>query len=171
MRSDTPILIAHYYYYYPFFYSANGMPVGVAVVKNQDGDRRWLAFLSRDGGIKRRGSRCCVYSNTTERSGNRETMRKRSRSIQPHGSSTPQTSCAADSQVHLRDLHCCCPQRHVLNLAGRVFSRTGSWKLLLVAELIFSFISVKRTGKSWETERLQNESNWKEETWMKFRKP
>lgn len=121
------LLLAGFFIFLFFYYhySANGRRVGVVWGKNQDGDRRRLAPAPRKEGIKRWGRRCCVYSNITVRTGNGETMRKRSCSIQPHGSSTAQTSCAVDSRAHIGD-----SQRRLLSLAGRIFSRTGSWELI-----------------------------------------
>jgi len=91
--------------------------------EKKDGDRRRLAFISRDGGIKRRGSRPRVYSNiyAARREPSLETMRARGCSIQAHGSSSSsssfdaRTSGAADSsQARLRDSHRRrCPPRRV----------------------------------------------------------
>lgn len=112
-----------------FFIQPMGFGVGVARPRDRDGDRRRLARARPPRAYK--GARLpllCLqyfyYGARGKQTG--ETMRKRSRSSQPHGSSSPQTSGAAHSHVHVGDLHHRCPERHVSNLAGRVFSRTGS---------------------------------------------
>ena len=127
MRSDTLIRAARYYYYYPFFLFGQWEAGGEwpEPKTRMETDAHWLLYLAMrvyNGEVP-----VVVFTvilQSAKETG--ETMRKRSCSIQPHGSSTARTSCAADSQVHVRDLHCCFPQRRVSSLAGRVFSRTGS---------------------------------------------